>query len=577
MQLLILGYTVPDHYIKVGTMGQVIKKEQCPECARLGGDKANDNLAIYQDGSSYCFACNETRDKGWALLGTHKALNKRLITQETCEFADYQVGKYTGYIHGLNNVETLSVHIANYYGAKHKLLRQKLRTANKAMVMLGPKGVDVPLYGQWLWEPNDKLFVTIVEGEIDMLTVLQVQGTQYPVVSLSKGAGGAVADIKRAAKWLMGWKYVILAFDNDEAGNEAALKVLEADILDPTMVRIAKWPLKDEITRVLFNAKSEKPDPLVTISDIREKILTQPKFGTSYPYKSMTQITYGFQPKQVHIIVAATGIGKTEFVKELMFHFLSENMEVGLFSFEQTPDDTMRRLIGAKLGLKLHLPGAVWNEAEIIKEMEKFDKKIYLCDRTGSIKLDELFLYIKYLAKACNKKIFFIDNLKGLGLGYDAELSSLFMRKLQTIVRELNISVFILSHVSKSQMAKQVYVTTSPKNPNYKDMSAEETQGMIEKDGMNWETGRMPTTETVEGHSVICDLADYVWGLARNKNSEAYEESHTTKVKLLKARLDGEYTGKSFKLYYNKEGRLVESEGMQGQEISAFNNSQSEF
>ncbi len=563
------------------TSKKVIRKEQCPDCAKAGDDNSKDNLAVYEDGGSWCFKCNEARSTGWALVGETRALTSRKLTEETCKFANYQVGKYTGYLHGRGNVTDEPVHIANYYGQRKKLLRQKLRTKNKDMVLLGPKDNKLPLYGQWLWEPNPNIFVTIVEGEIDMLTVLQVQGVQYPVVSVPTGAGSAVSSIKQAAKWLMGWKHVVLAFDNDEAGQDATLKVLEADILDPTMVKVATWSLKDanellqagredEITRTLFNAKSDKPDAMVTLSDISDKVLEQPQFGTSYPFKSMTQITYGFQLRETHIIVAANGIGKTEFVKELMFHFLEEGMEIGLFSFEQTPADTMRRLIGAKLGIKLHLPGSEWPVDSIKQQMIAFDGKIHLCDRTGSIKIDELFLYIKYLAKACNKKVFFIDNIRGLGIGHDVELAGNFMRKLQALNHELGVTVFLLSHVSKDKMGKQVYVTTSPKHEGYNDMSAEETQGMIEKPGMNWESGRMPTTENVDGPSVICDLANYVWALARNKTSEDHEESHTIKVKAVKTRLDGEYTGKIFKLYYNKEGRLVESEGMKGKEIDVF-------
>jgi archaellum biogenesis ATPase FlaH len=285
----------------------------------------------------------------------------------------------------------------------------------------------------------------------------------------------------------------------------------------------------------------------------------------------MTTMTYGFQLRETHIIVAANGIGKTEFVKELMFHFLEEGLEIGLFSFEQTPADTMRRLIGAKLGLKLHLPGSEWPVEKIKQQLIAFDGKIHLCDRTGSIKLEELFLYIKYLSKACNKKVFFIDNLRGLGIGHDIELAGNFMRKLQALNNELGITVFLLSHVSKDKMQKQVYVSTSPKNKAaYEAMTGQETQDLIEKPGMNWESGRMPTTENVDGPSVICDLANYVWALARNKVSEDFEESHTIKVKGIKTRLDGEYTGKTFKLFYNTEGRLIETDGLKKHEIDAF-------
>ena len=38
-------------------MGNVVRKEPCPKCREMGGDKSGDNLVIYEDESAYCFAC----------------------------------------------------------------------------------------------------------------------------------------------------------------------------------------------------------------------------------------------------------------------------------------------------------------------------------------------------------------------------------------------------------------------------------------------------------------------------------------------------------------------------------------
>jgi len=35
----------------------VIGKTQCPQCARIGKDRAGDNLVLYSDGGNYCFSC----------------------------------------------------------------------------------------------------------------------------------------------------------------------------------------------------------------------------------------------------------------------------------------------------------------------------------------------------------------------------------------------------------------------------------------------------------------------------------------------------------------------------------------
>jgi hypothetical protein len=34
-----------------------MKREQCPKCASYGKDRSHDNLAVYPDGSKYCFSC----------------------------------------------------------------------------------------------------------------------------------------------------------------------------------------------------------------------------------------------------------------------------------------------------------------------------------------------------------------------------------------------------------------------------------------------------------------------------------------------------------------------------------------
>ena len=35
-----------------------MKREQCPKCANYGKDRSHDNLAVYPDGSKFCFSCH---------------------------------------------------------------------------------------------------------------------------------------------------------------------------------------------------------------------------------------------------------------------------------------------------------------------------------------------------------------------------------------------------------------------------------------------------------------------------------------------------------------------------------------
>jgi len=45
-------------------MAQFVKHKRCPECASAGKDLAGDNMAVYNDGSTYCFSCGHAEGSG---------------------------------------------------------------------------------------------------------------------------------------------------------------------------------------------------------------------------------------------------------------------------------------------------------------------------------------------------------------------------------------------------------------------------------------------------------------------------------------------------------------------------------
>ena len=44
---------------KMESKNKLVRKEQCPSCAKNGKDTSKDNLAVYSDGQTHCFACGE--------------------------------------------------------------------------------------------------------------------------------------------------------------------------------------------------------------------------------------------------------------------------------------------------------------------------------------------------------------------------------------------------------------------------------------------------------------------------------------------------------------------------------------
>ena len=102
---------------------------------------------------------------------------------------------------------------------------QKIRFANKDFSVVGSMK-DVGLYGEHIWrDGRDGKFITITEGEIDALSLSQAMDNKWPVVSLPSGCTSAKKAIGKSIEWLSKYEYVVLMFDNDEAGRRAAKNV----------------------------------------------------------------------------------------------------------------------------------------------------------------------------------------------------------------------------------------------------------------------------------------------------------------------------------------------------------------
>ena len=163
--------------------------------------------------------------------------------------------------------------------------------------MLGGKRKDesLPLYGMHLCSGGK--IVVVTEGEIDALTVSQLQGNKWPVVSVPTGAQGAFKALKVHLNWFDGFEKVILMFDQDEPGQQAALKC--AELFKPGHAAIAKLSLKDpnelllagkgdEIIREIFNAKPYRPDGIIEGKDTWEFLLKQShKKVVPYPFEGL--------------------------------------------------------------------------------------------------------------------------------------------------------------------------------------------------------------------------------------------------------------------------------------------------
>lgn len=155
----------------------------CPSCGSSDAASINDrgwlrcfscsaNLKIEEGGIPQSRGKQVAKDKSLLPLGEYRALTKRKITEETCRKFGYHIA----------NFKEQPVQVANYYDESGALIAQKVRFQNKEFLTRGDFK-NAGLFGQHLWGNEGKKLV-ITEGEIDCLTVSQLQGNKWPVVSI---------------------------------------------------------------------------------------------------------------------------------------------------------------------------------------------------------------------------------------------------------------------------------------------------------------------------------------------------------------------------------------------------------
>lgn len=536
-------------------------------CGNCGSSDAN---SLYSDGHTYCYSCNKrekdvdsTTDVGFnladsttimeeallceameeeespvdskgALHGVHRALTSRGLTLGTCKKFDYMVGK---------NKLNQPVHIANYYNEGGDFKYQKTRTQDKKFMVLG-KPSKVTLFGMQLWQKGKTLIIT--EGEIDAMSVSQIQYHKYPVVSLPNGAQGAVKALKDNLTYFDNFSTIYLMFDMDDHGKASAKAC--AELLPVGKVKIVSLPLKDanecllagqskELIKAFWDAKEFRPDGLIDVSDLMEEVLQEVEVGLPWFHHGLTQVTYGRRMGEIYALGAGTGVGKTDFItQQIAYDVVTLKEPVGLFFLEQKPAETIKRIAGKVAGKRFHVPDGSWKPEELVETLKSLQGKITLYDNFGSTDWEIIKSKIRYMAIAQKVKLFYLDHLTALADPADERGSlELIMQELSMLANELSICITFVSHLATPA-------------------------------GAPHEEGGRVTIRHFKGSRAIGFWSYFMIGLERDQQAKILTDRQETTVRVLKDRFTGTALGRTFKLGFNSDKGLlyqkpVEEEG----------------
>ena len=527
-------------------MAKFIRHEGCPKC------NSSDSLAIYDDQGAHCFSagCNYhyngltgmttqavtkiSTAKPLNMFGVIAAIPQRRLSQDTC-------GRF-GVTVEYSTTGDIVRHYYPYYNLDTgEVASAKVREVKTKNFHTSGDVTGVGFFGQHQCKTNK--YITITEGELDALAVYEMSGRQWDVVSLRSGASNAAKEVKEQLEWLESYENVVVCFDNDKAGDSAVDQV--KDLFSPNKLKIVKLPLKDagdmlmanrvkDFTQAWWNAKTYRPDGIVAGTDTWENLVEKRNVKSiPYPWDGLNHITRGHRPYELVTITSGSGMGKSQFIREIEYDLLKRcEGNIGVLALEEDLSRTTLGIMSVAANRPLHL-----EEDTPVEDLRPFWEatmgtgRYYLFDHWGSTSADNLLGRVRYMAKALDCRYVILDHLSivvsSQESGDERKAIDEIMTKLRTLVAETGICLFLVSHLRRSQ-------------------------GKAHEDGAQISLGEL------RGSQAIAQLSDIVIGMERDQQHENEDIRNTTTVRVLKNRYTGE-TGPACYLAYDRTtGRLTE-------------------
>ena len=516
-------------------------------CDACGSSDAN---GVFDDGHQFCFKCltyksgeepssaaNDDRskplqDQGQAqqkslLQGQAKAIPARGITEA--------IAKKFGYLVGMHNGQ--EVHIATYRDVHGKPISQKLRTKDKQFMTVG-NHKEAAIFGSHLWSSGN--FLVLTEGELDCLSASVINGGRFPVASISHGAAAAVKCVKNNWDWINGFKSVVIAFDMDQIGQQAALAVAEA--LPVGKAKIAHLPAKDanaclvegkskEFTDAIFQAKEFRPDGIKSASDYRDVIsVDETASAISWPYSMLNEMLLGMRKRELICLAAGSGTGKTTFTKEIAHHLMQSGQKVGLISLEEHPKRTLLGLVGVHLNKNLLVDRSQATDEEVLEGFDSLfqENPCVLYDSFGTNDISVICQRIEYMSRALDVDWIILDHVSILVSGAEGDERRMLDQAataFRTMVQAENIGMIMVSHLTRPG-------------------------------GRGHESGAAVELSQLRGSHALAQLSDSCIGIQKDPDDP---DSDVRLLRVLKNRFSGQI-GDAGTLQYNREtGRLLEA------------------
>lgn len=327
------------------------------------------------------------------------------------------------------------------------------------------------LFGRNVFDRASKRVITITEGEYDAMSVFQMVGNESAAVSV-RSSVTAKLDCKEEYEYINSFEKIVINFDNDEAGQEAAKKV--ASLFDFKKVfnlslsrgKDANYYLEnslvDEYCKAWRGVKRYTPDNILSTWGDFAKALgekREQRIGT-YPFEQLQSMLHGLHRGEVVVIKGDEGIGKTELFRAIEDHLLATTKApIGILHLEEDNGTTLRGIASyhSKDG-SIHPDNDVSDEEVLntVKEATGNDEARIFLHSSFDVEDEDAFTdNIRFLVAGCGCEFVFLDHISWLATSTDATKGDderlkldRISQKLKKMAKELGFCLVEISHVN---------------------------------------------------------------------------------------------------------------------------------
>lgn len=435
-----------------------------------------------------------------------------------------------------------------------KIQAYKAKTVKGKYMWAVGKLKDVDLFG-WdkaIKSASKKLIITT--GEDDAVAVRrslelntkQAYKDQMPaVVSVVHGDGSAAKEIlKHKAKIKQYFKEVVLAFDMDDSGQNAAKEV--AKIMPE--VTVAALPDKDAnecikngshkalFNSLIFNSKRVNNTSIIWGEDLHDAAREPAQWGElTWPWKGIQNLTRGIRYGETIFLGAGVKMGKSEVLNALASHFVKEHkIKILLAKPEESNKKTYKLMVGKMVGKVFHDPKVEFDYDAYDKAGEMLRGYISMLNLYQHITWEGLKAHIIEAVDA-GVKVIFIDPITNLTNGMPAADANVELQKiaqeLSAMALDYNIAVFIFCHLKapEGNLAKDIRQAKYNK------------EIFVGLGNCPHELGGDVLSAQFAGSRAMMRSCNYMIGIEGNKDDELAEEIRNRRyLKLLEDREFGE-------------------------------------